>query len=116
VFWAFGAAVAGLTVSAFTPVIEKVIVDEVISGGRQSLAPWLVLLVAAGVFRFGVAHVRRFVGGRVALAVQFDLRNDIYERLQRLDFARHDDSRPVSWFRARAPTSGSCRGCWPSSR
>ncbi|MDQ6947341.1 MAG: ABC transporter ATP-binding protein, partial [Actinomycetota bacterium] len=90
-FWAFGAAVAGLTVSAFTPVIEKVIVDEVISGGRQSLAPWLVLLVAAGVFRFGVAHVRRFVGGRVALAVQFDLRNDIYERLQRLDFARHDD-------------------------
>ncbi len=89
--WAFGAAVAGLTVSAFTPVIEKVIVDEVISGGRQPLAPWLVLLVAAGVFRFGVAHVRRFVGGRVALAVQFDLRNDIYERLQRLDFARHDD-------------------------
>jgi len=91
VFWAFGAAVAGLTVSAFTPVIEKVIVDEVISGDHQPLAPWLVLLVAAGVFRFGVAHVRRYVGGRVALAVQFDLRNDIYERLQRLDFARHDD-------------------------
>ncbi|MGI8776641.1 MAG: ABC transporter ATP-binding protein [Acidimicrobiales bacterium] len=90
-FWAFGAAVAGLTVSAFTPVVEKVIVDEVISGNHQPLAPWLVLLVAAGVFRFGVAHVRRYVGGRVALAVQFDLRNDIYERLQRLDFARHDD-------------------------
>ncbi len=89
--WAFGAAVAGLTVSAFTPVVEKVIVDEVVSGGRQPLWPWLVLLVVAGVFRFGVAHVRRFVGGRVALAVQFDLRNDIYERLQRLDFARHDD-------------------------
>jgi len=91
VLWAFGAAVAGLTVSAFTPVVEKVIVDEVVSGGSQPLWPWLVLLVAAGVFRFGVAHVRRFVGGRVALAVQFDLRNDIYERLQRLDFARHDD-------------------------
>ncbi|MDQ6897633.1 MAG: ABC transporter ATP-binding protein, partial [Actinomycetota bacterium] len=91
VFWAFGAAVAGLSVSAFTPVIEKVIVDDVISGGGQSLVPWLVLLTAAGLFRFAVAYLRRFVGGRVALAVQFDLRNDIYERLQRLDFARHDD-------------------------
>jgi ATP-binding cassette subfamily B protein len=91
VFWAFGASIAGLTVSAFTPVVEKIIVDDVISDGRRRLAPWLALLVAAGVFRFAVAHVRRYVGGRVALAVQFDLRNDIYERLQRLDFARHDD-------------------------
>jgi len=87
----FGAAVAGLAVSAFTPVVQKVIVDDVILGRRRPLAPWLALLVAAGVFRFAVAHVRRFVGGRVALRVQFDLRNAIYERLQRLDFARHDD-------------------------
>jgi ATP-binding cassette subfamily B protein len=88
---AFGAAIAGLTASAFTPVVQKVIVDDVILARRRPLAPWLALLVAAGVFRFAVAHVRRFVGGRVALAVQFDLRNAIYARLQRLDFARHDD-------------------------
>ncbi len=87
----FGAAVAGLAVSAFTPVIQKVVIDDVILGRRRPLAPWLALLVAAGVFQFAVAHVRRFVGGRVALSVQFDLRNAIYERLQRLDFARHDD-------------------------
>ncbi|HEX3621750.1 MAG TPA: ABC transporter ATP-binding protein [Acidimicrobiales bacterium] len=87
----FGAAVAGLAVSAFTPVVQKVVVDDVIIGRRRPLAPWLALLLAAGLFRFGVAHVRRFVGGRVALSVQFDLRNAIYERLQRLDFARHDD-------------------------
>ena len=87
----FGAAVVGMAVTAFTPVVQKVIVDDVILGGRRSLAPWLALLVAAGLFRFAVAHVRRFVGGRVALSVQFDLRNAIYERLQRLDFARHDD-------------------------
>ena len=88
---AFGVAVLGLTVSAFTPVIQKVIIDDVILERRRPLAPWLALLVAAGVFRFAVAHVRRFVGGRVAFSVQFDLRNAIYERLQRLDFARHDD-------------------------
>jgi ATP-binding cassette subfamily B protein len=91
VIMSFGAAVVGLAVSAFTPVVQKVIVDDVILARERSLGPWLALLVAAGLFRFGVAHVRRFVGGRVALSVQFDLRNAIYERLQRLDFARHDD-------------------------
>jgi ATP-binding cassette subfamily B protein len=91
VITAFGVAILGLTVSAFTPVIQKIIIDDVILAERRPLAPWLALLVAAGVFRFAVAHVRRFVGGRVAFSVQFDLRNAIYERLQRLDFARHDD-------------------------
>src|SRR4051812_40098874 len=87
----FGAAGVGLAVSAFTPVIQKIIIDDVILAHRRPLAPWLTLLVVAGVFRFGVAHIRRWIGGRVALSVQFDLRNAIYERLQRLDFARHDD-------------------------
>jgi ATP-binding cassette subfamily B protein len=91
VILSFGAALVGMAVSAFTPVIQKVIIDDVILADRRPLAPWLALLVAAGVFRFAVAHVRRWTGGRVAFSVQFDLRNAIYERLQRLDFARHDD-------------------------
>ncbi|HEX2274469.1 MAG TPA: ABC transporter ATP-binding protein [Acidimicrobiales bacterium] len=78
-------------VAALTPVLEKVILDDVVIERRRPLAPWLMLLVAAGVFRFGAAHVRRWIGGRVALDLQYDLRNDIYERLQRLDFARHDE-------------------------
>ncbi|MDP9070156.1 MAG: ABC transporter ATP-binding protein/permease, partial [Actinomycetota bacterium] len=88
---AFGMAVAGMTVTALTPVVQKVILDDIVSGGRRPLAPWLALLLGAGVFRFGAAHVRRYVGGRVALDVQNDLRNAIFERLQRLDFARHDE-------------------------
>ena len=87
----FGAALAGLAVTALTPVIQKVIVDDAILTSRRSLALWLGLLVAAGLFRFGAAHVRRYLGGAVALGVQYDLRNDIYARLQRLDFARHDE-------------------------
>ena len=50
----------------------------------------LVMLAAAATFTFATAYVRRWVGGRVALEVQFDLRNAIYDRLQRLDFAGHD--------------------------
>ena len=80
-----------MVVAALTPVLVRLILDDVVLGRRRPLAPWLTLLVAAGLFRFGAAHLRRYIGGRVALDLQYDLRNDIYERLQRLDFARHDD-------------------------
>ncbi|HEY8545113.1 MAG TPA: ABC transporter ATP-binding protein [Acidimicrobiales bacterium] len=90
---AFGSAIAGQLVSALTPLVAKVIVDDVITARTAPLAPWLALLVLAGLFGFAAAYVRRFIGGRVALDVQFDLRNAVYERLQRLDFASHDQLR-----------------------
>ncbi len=87
---AFGAAVAGQAVAAVTPVFEKVIIDDGIVHQTRPVGPWLGLLVLAGVFSFYSSYLRRWVGGRVSLDVQFDLRNAIYERLQRLDFAGHD--------------------------
>jgi ATP-binding cassette subfamily B protein len=90
-FLAFGSALLGQAITAATPVLQKILVDDVITSHRRSLAPWLALLVAAGALRFGLAYVRRFYGGRIALDVQYDVRNAIYDRLQRLDFARHDE-------------------------
>src|SRR3954471_23475153 len=90
VFIAFGVSIVGQVVAALTPLAEKTIVDDVIIHHRSPLAPWLALLIAAGVFGFVAAFVRRYVGGRVSLDVQYDLRNAVYERLQRLDFASHD--------------------------
>ncbi len=87
---AFGVSVLGMAVSALTPLVEKVIIDDVIGQRTRPLAPWLAILVLAGFIGFGTAYVRRFVGGRVSLDVQYDLRNAVYERLQRLDFASHD--------------------------
>ena len=90
---AFGVSIAGQAVGAMTPLLSKIIVDDIVTTHERPLTPWLVLLVAAGVFGFVAAYVRRFVGGRVALDVQYDLRNAVYERLQRLDFASHDQLR-----------------------
>src|SRR4051812_5585172 len=90
VFIAFGVSILGQVVAALTPLIEKTIVDDVIVGHSSPLWPWLVLLILAGVFGFVAAYIRRYVGGRVSLDVQYDLRNAVYERLQRLDFASHD--------------------------
>ena len=88
---AFGAAIVGTTVTSATPLVQKVILDDVITAGDQPLAPWLTLLVVFGVARFGLAYVRRYTGGRIALDVQHDLRTSIFGHLQRLDFARHDE-------------------------
>jgi ATP-binding cassette subfamily B protein len=91
VFTAFGVAIVGQGITALGPLWSKTIVDDVIVNHRRPLAPWLTLLVLTGVASFGLAFVRRYAGGRVALDVQYDLRNAVYERLQRLDFASHDN-------------------------
>ncbi len=87
---AFGAAILGQGVRALVPAVQRIVLDDGIVGHRRPLAPWLVLLVVASLFSFGCAYVRRWVGGRVSLEVQYDIRNAIYGRLQRLDFAGHD--------------------------
>jgi ATP-binding cassette, subfamily B, bacterial len=87
---AFGVSVAGQGIYALVPVVERLVIDDVIVAHRRPVWPLLILLVIASLFTFACAYVRRWFGGRVSLEVQFDLRNAIYERLQRLDFAGHD--------------------------
>ncbi|HEX6392264.1 MAG TPA: ABC transporter ATP-binding protein [Acidimicrobiales bacterium] len=91
VLLSFGAAFVGSGVSAAVPAVQRQVVDEVVAGGHVFIAPWVAVLGLAAAARFGAAYVRRFVGGRVSLDVQNDLRNAIYDQLQRLDFARHDE-------------------------
>jgi ATP-binding cassette subfamily B protein len=81
-----GAAVLGSAFQAVVPLIARQIVDGVIIQHTSSLWPWLVLLIALAAAAFGCAYLRRFRGGRVALAVQYDLRNDMHDHLQSMDF------------------------------
>ena len=85
------AASVGQSVAALTPLVERHIIDRSIIVHASPLAVWIAVLVAAGVVRFGAAYVRRFWAGRVSLEVQYDLRTAVYDTLQRLDFARHDE-------------------------
>ena len=72
------------------PLIERQIVDGVIVTHTSSLWPWLVFLIGLAVASFGFLYVRRYRGGRMALGVQFDLRNAMHEHLQVLDFDNLD--------------------------
>ncbi|WP_326834464.1 ABC transporter ATP-binding protein [Amycolatopsis rhabdoformis] len=87
---AFGAAVLGSACQTVVPLLERQIVDGVILSRTASLWPWLIALLVIAAAAFVFAYQRRYHGGRVALAVQYDLRNDIQAHLQRLDFANLD--------------------------
>src|SRR5205823_698728 len=71
-------------------VVERWTVADVAITPRRPPAPWLILPSDAGLFGCGAAFVRRYSGGRVSLDMQYALPNAVYERLQRLDFASHD--------------------------
>jgi len=90
-YLAFGVAIGGQLIQSMIPLVQRVIIDDVIDGQTRPLAPWITLLVLMGVAIFALAYVRRFRGGRIALDVQHDLRTAIFRQLQQLDFARHDE-------------------------
>ncbi|HVM09663.1 MAG TPA: ABC transporter ATP-binding protein [Acidimicrobiales bacterium] len=92
----FGAALTGMAATSVIPLLMRAVVDDAIVPaleGRDGspLLPLLTALVALGIVRFGLSFVRRFGAGRLGVDIEFDMRNDIYDHLHHLDFARHDE-------------------------
>jgi ATP-binding cassette subfamily B protein len=84
------AALLGSACTAMVPLVERHVIDHVIGGSHSSLWVWLVLLLVLAAAAFGFAFLRRYLGGRLALAVQYDLRNEMHDHLQTMDFANLD--------------------------
>ncbi|BDZ51985.1 ABC transporter [Frondihabitans sucicola] len=84
------AALFGSLCQVLVPLVARQIVDGVIVAKTSPLVPWLVLLIALAALTFGFTYLRRYRGGRVALEVQNDLRNDMHDHLQRMDAASLD--------------------------
>lgn len=108
---ALGGALVGSAAQAVVPLIERQIVDNVILHHRSPLAPWLAVLVGLGVVTFAAAYLRRYRGGRVALDVQYDLRNAMYGHLHDSISPSTTRCRPVSWSGGRTRTRPWCRAC-----
>jgi ATP-binding cassette subfamily B protein len=83
-------AVLGSVCQSAVPLVERQIVDHVVLGHSARLWPWLVLLIAIAAAGFGFSYLRRYRGGQVALRVQYDLRNEMHDHLQSMDFATLD--------------------------
>jgi ATP-binding cassette subfamily B protein len=85
---AFAWAAMGMTVAI--PWLVGQAVDAIQSGERPDLLPLALAIVGAGILRLGLTLVRRLVAGRVSLAVEFDLRERVYQHLQALELAYFD--------------------------
>jgi ABC-type multidrug transport system fused ATPase/permease subunit len=57
---------------------------------RSAILPLALVIVGAGLLRLGLTVVRRLIAGRVSVAVEFDLRERLYEHLQTLELGFFD--------------------------
>jgi ABC-type multidrug transport system fused ATPase/permease subunit len=84
---AVGSQVAGLAIPALT---GKIIDDAIRPRDEQLLWTLVALVAVAGLVRALLLLGRRFIAGRQALGVEFDLRNALYGHLLRLSWGFYD--------------------------
>lgn len=84
----FAWAAMGMTV--LIPWLIGQAVNAIEEGNKPDLLPLALAILGAGILRLGLTVVRRLVAGKVSLAVEFDLRQQFYAHLQRLDLGFFD--------------------------
>ena len=87
------ASIFGVGLEAVGPLLTKVAVDDSVRGQTTELAGLVSALVVLALVRFGAAFIRRYLGGRLALDVQHDLRRAVFAAVQRLDGPKQDSLR-----------------------
>ncbi|WP_447009436.1 ABC transporter ATP-binding protein [Saccharothrix hoggarensis] len=90
VVWSVLAAVVGVGLQAVGPLLIKVAVDDAMAGRTDRLTWLAIVLVGLELLTFGTAFVRRYLGGRLAVDVQHDLRQAVFGAVQRLDGPKQD--------------------------
>jgi ABC-type multidrug transport system fused ATPase/permease subunit len=85
---AVGSQAAGLTV----PYLTGRVIDSLPPSGHHRSAVYLFagLIVLAGVVQGVLMLFRRYLAGKLSLDVEFDLRNAMYQHLQRLSYSFYD--------------------------
>lgn len=91
---AFGGALVGMAANAISPLIVREVVDDVILTQAQPMLPWIIALLAVGAANFGAGFMRRFLGGRLSIDVQHDLRREVFASLERMDGRSQDELPP----------------------
>ena len=94
-------AAVAMGATVLIPYLTGQVIDAIRAGERERIGLLAGAIVAAGVGRLGLSVARRLVAGRVSLAVEVDLRNLVYARLQALEL-RFFDSQQTGQLMSRA--------------
>jgi len=87
----FGSALLMTLAQLTVPLVTEAIVDGPLArGDRAGLWPLIVLALVFGIAEAGLFFLRRWSMGKGSLRLERDLRQTLYERLQRLPVAFHD--------------------------
>jgi ABC-type multidrug transport system fused ATPase/permease subunit len=65
-------------------------IDRVRAHDTAGLRGYAIAIAVAGAVSFGLTVARRLIAGKVSLAVEYDLRNGVYEHLQGLELGFFD--------------------------
>jgi ATP-binding cassette subfamily B protein len=86
------AAVAVEAADITIPLLAKVVIDDAIAHHERGLLlPIGLLAVGLGAASAVLSLIRRWVQGSAVASMEKTIRNDMYEHLQRLDPAFHDE-------------------------
>jgi ABC-type multidrug transport system fused ATPase/permease subunit len=86
-------AIASQVAGIFVPVLTGVVINEIDgSPDTQVLVLEIAAIVALGLVRGALMYGRRVISGRQALAVEYDLRDELYSHFLRLSFGFYDRS------------------------
>ena len=84
-------AVAAQAFTLAIPALSGDVVDRALGGhDRSQVITYALLIAGAGAIRGILMVIRRFVGGRMAVDIEYELRDRLYRHLQKLGFAFYD--------------------------
>jgi ATP-binding cassette subfamily B protein len=90
VIWSLVFAWAAMGMTVLIPLLIGSTVDAINDEDRSAILPLALAIIGAGVLRLGLTAARRVIAGKVSVAVEFDLREAMYEHLQRLELGFFD--------------------------
>ncbi len=90
VVWSGALAAGAMGMTVLIPYLTGRAIDSIRGHSKHDLVMWAIAIVGAGLFRLVLSVGRRLIAGRVSLGVELDLRNRLYEHLQRLELSFFD--------------------------
>src|SRR6476646_8424030 len=83
-------AAAAMVMTVAIPWLTGRAIDQIRDGDKPGLTTLALVILGAGALRLALTVARRLVAGRVSLGVELDLRNGLYEHLQKLELGFFD--------------------------
>lgn len=86
-------SVFGTGLEAFGPLLAGIAVNDAVAGHTHRVGVLVAILCALAAVQFGAEFTRRFFAGKLALAVQHQLRTAVFASVQRYDGVKQDELR-----------------------